>query len=251
MTHTSCSLAHSPSCCWLWLIPHIHWHTVPAVADYDSYLMFTGTQSQLLLTVTLTSCSLAHSPSCVWLVSHVHWHTVPAVADCDPYLMFIGSQLLLSLLQVSQSLLQLILPLRVLRQLGRGRSTAHLLVHSQPHTHTDWVSKIVIAFQHPVNCMGSPQDNQTLWQANAHSRALLIHKPFLKSVHKINSYTNVKVRKNVHTQTSNTFLRVSPCGIAPAKTAHKVRTCWYQWPFCLIYQYPIKDKYNKGMDRHN
>ena len=37
----------------------------------------------------------------------------------------------------------------------------------------------------------------------------------------------------------------------PVKRAHKARTCWYHWPFHLIYWYQVKEKYLKGMDRHN
>ena len=42
---------------------------------------------------------------------------------------------------------------------------------------------------------------------------------------------------HTHTQTSNAnFWRASPFSITPVKTACKTRTCWYQWPFRLIYQ---------------
>ena len=52
--------------------------------------------------------------------------------------------------------------------------------------------------------------------------------------------------------TSDTnFQRVSPFNITPVKRAHKARTCWYRRPFRLIYQYQLKEKYKKGMDRHN
>ena len=43
------------------------------------------------------------------------------VSPCDRYLMFIGSKLFVSLLQVSERLLQLTLPLGVLCQLRRGK----------------------------------------------------------------------------------------------------------------------------------
>ena len=38
---------------------------------------------------------------------------------------------------------------------------------------------------------------------------------------------------------------VSPFSITPVKRAHKARTCWYHRPFCLIYQYQVKEKKKK------
>ena len=73
-----------------------------------------------------------------------------------------------------------------------------------------------------------------LCQVSLHNQSLRKHK----------TYTN--------TQTSDTnFRRVSPFNITPVKRAHKARTCWYRRPFPLIYRYQVKEKYKKGMDRHN
>jgi len=56
----------------------------------------------------------------------------------------------------------------------------------------------------------------------------------------------------MYTQTSDTnFRRVSPFNITPVKRAYKGRTCWYHWPFRLIYRYQVKEKYKKGLDRCN
>ena len=63
-----------------------------------------------------------------------------------------------------------------------------------------------------------------------------------------NHSANIK-QNLMYTQTSNTnFQSVNPFNITPTKRARKARTCWYHWPFHLIYWYQIKEEYKKRMD---
>ena len=64
-----------------------------------------------------------------------------------------------------------------------------------------------------------------------------------QSLHKHETY----IHKH---QTIKNFLKLVP-SILPVKRAHKARTCWYRRPFPVICQYQVKEKYKKGMDRHN
>ena len=74
----------------------------------------------------------------------------------------------------------------------------------------------------------------TLCQVNLQNQSLCKHETYMNP------------------QTSDKFFwRVSPFNITPVKRAHKAKTCWYHRPFHLIYQYQVKEKYKKGMDRHN
>ena len=106
-----------------------------------------------------------------------------------------------------------------------------------------------------VNHSGSPQDSQT---------QVISKYTFLNSSHILYIYISTLCQVNLqnqslhkhktfmYTQTSDTnFRRVSPFNITPVKRAHKARTCWYCRPFCLIYQYQVKEKYKKGMARCN
>ena len=76
-----------------------------------------------------------------------------------------------------------------------------------------------------------------------------IYQPSVRSIYKTNHFTNIKHTYKMYTNTN--FWRVSPFNITPVKRAHKARTCWYRRPFRLIYQYQVKEKYKKGMDRYN
>ena len=66
----------------------------------------------------------------------------------------------------------------------------------------------------------------------------------ISRLHEIrNQFTNIKHQTQI--------FEVSPFNITPVKRARKARTCWYRRPFRLIYRYQVKEKYKKGMDRHN
>ena len=72
------------------------------------------------------------------------------------------------------------------------------------------------------------------------SPAAVMHKPFLKSIHKTSPYTDIKnTFKNPQILTSNTNCR-SPFNITPVRRAHKARECCSRRPFCLIYRYQIR-----------
>ena len=112
----------------------------------------------------------------------------------------------------------------------------------QKTTHGSSSNWILMSQPHRVT---SGQSNSGHKQINISKLFSHMYQPSAKSI-----YTS-QIR-NIHTQTSDTnFRRVSLFNITPVKRAHKAWTCWYRRPFRLIYQYQVKQKYKKGMDRHN
>ena len=65
--------------------------------------------------------------------------------------------------------------------------------------------------------------------------------PYVK---KLSTCTNANIKQNIHTHIFEVF------NITPAKRVQKARTFWYCQPSHLMYQYQIKDKDKKGMDRN-
>ena len=86
----------------------------------------------------------------------------------------------------------------------------------------------------------------TSGQSNSCHKQIHISKLFshiyqlsVKSIYKTNHFVNIK-----HTNTiiRHKFQKVSPLSITPVKRAHKVRICWYRWPFCLILNWVCTEK---------
>ena len=74
-----------------------------------------------------------------------------------------------------------------------------------------------------------------------------VYQRTVKSVYKTNHFAKYTWIHKHQTQ----IFEVSPFNTTLVKRAHKARTCWYRWPFHLIYWYQVKEKYKKGLDRHN
>ena len=123
-----------------------------------------------------------------------------------------------------------------------------------------WFSKFSISSSRNWILIPCQPHRVTSGQSNSGHKQIHISKLFshiyiqssVKSIYKTNHFTNIKhTIWYIHKHQTQIFKELVPFNITPVKRAHKARTCWYRRPCCLIYRYQVKEKYKKGMDRHN
>ena len=81
----------------------------------------------------------------------------------------------------------------------------------------------------------------------------------LRAFHKFKSYScHIKkkasnIQKTIHKNKQNLFFKSknSTFGIALVYNSNKAGTCWYRWPFSLIYQYQFTKQNKKFTNKHH